>query len=104
MKASDIMTPNVVCAKPDSSVPEVARLMCDNDCGAIPVLDMRGHPVGIVTDRDISCRVVAAGKDPIRTEVREIMSESVVAVGPEASVEECCEVLEKNQLRRLLVV
>ncbi len=78
--------------------------MCANDCGAIPVLDSQKRPLGIVTDRDITCRAVAQGKEALRMEAREIMSKPLVTVSPDANIDECCHVLEDHQLRRVLVV
>src|ERR1044071_3173857 len=66
MTARELMTPNPACCTMDTPLREVARLMVHCDCGEIPVverLDLR-KPVGVVTDRDIVCRVVAEGKDP----------------------------------------
>jgi CBS domain-containing protein len=104
MKARDIMTKDPELCREETLLPEVARLMCEADCGSIPVVDTHGKPVGVVTDRDIACRVVAKGKDALRTRARECMTEAPVRVDAEASVEECCRLLEENQIRRLLVV
>ena len=104
MKVFDIMTATLACCSPDTLLPDVAALMCENDCGAIPVLDAEERPVGIVTDRDIACRAVAQGKDALQMEAREVMSGPVVTVSPETSIDAACELLEANQLRRILVV
>lgn len=104
MRVSDIMTTNIQSCEPASSVREAARLMCQADCGSIPVLDSQRRPIGVLTDRDIACRGVAEGKDMSSLQVREIMSQPVVTVSPDASVDDCCDVLEENQLRRVLVV
>src|SRR2546430_5825996 len=63
MKVKDLMTPNPTVVRPDDTVSEAATLMKQHDCGAIPVVSEAGMLVGIVTDRDIVVRVVAAGKD-----------------------------------------
>ena len=104
MQVREIMTENPACCSPDASIQEAARLMMEHDCGEIPVVDGQNRPVGVVTDRDISCRAVAQGKDPARTTVREVMSEPVVTVKPEDSVESCCQSMEENQIRRVPVV
>jgi CBS domain-containing protein len=80
--------------------------MVEYDCGEIPVVDGRDTmiPIGVITDRDITCRAVAEGCDPTETTVREYMSTPCVTVRPEASMAECCQVLEENQLRRVPVV
>jgi len=82
------MTEKPACCAPDASIRDAARLMVENDCGEIPVTDEAGKPVGVVTDRDIACRAVAAGKS-LDTPVREIMSKPVVTVDPDDSVEDC---------------
>ena len=104
MKVSEVMSANVVTCRLDAKLPEIARLMCDNDCGAIPVLDARKQPAGVVTDRDIACRAVALGKDVSAIEAREIMSRPVVTVSLGASLEACCDAMERHQVRRVLVV
>jgi CBS domain-containing protein len=104
MRVSDIMTPNLVCCAADSATLQAARLMCDNDVGAIPVVDEQQRPVGILTDRDIACRGVAADRDARTIPVREIMSKPVVSVTAETDVDAACETMERHQLRRVLVV
>jgi len=104
MKVADIMTRDVASCRPETNVVEVARIMCDRDCGAIPVLDEDGEPIGIVTDRDITCRAVAEAASVMNLTARAIMSRPVVTVSPESTVEECCGILESRQLRRVLVV
>jgi CBS domain-containing protein len=106
MNVSEIMTPNPACCTPETSLPEVARLFVDHDCGAIPVVDSPGNrrPLGIVTDRDIACRAVAAGKNTLELTARDCMSAPVVTVSLEASLNDCCEAMEKNKVRRVLVV
>jgi len=75
-QAKDIMTTNPACCTPENSVEEAAQMMVKHDCGEIPVAESKDHPkpVGVITDRDITCRVVAAGKNPSQTRVRDAMS------------------------------
>lgn len=103
MQVRDVMTENPTCCGPDTALRDAAKLMVDNDCGEIPVVDERGRPVGVVTDRDIACRGVARDKAP-DAPVREVMSSPVVTVTPETSVDDCCKALEENQIRRVPVV
>ena len=70
----------------------------------VPVLEEDGRPVGIVTDRDITCRAVAEGRDVSGVSADQVMSRAVITVSPETTIEACCDVLEKNQLRRVVVV
>lgn len=104
MKAQDIMTSDPTCCSPDTKVEDVAKLMAEQDCGEIPVVDSERKVVGVITDRDIVCRVVAQSKDPKQTEVRDVMSRPVVTATPETSVEDCCAMMEQNQIRRVPVV
>jgi CBS domain-containing protein len=105
-QAKDIMTTNPACCMPEDSVEEAARMMVKHDCGEIPVVESKDNPkpIGVITDRDITCRVVATGKNPGQTRVRDAMSSPPVTVKPETSIEDCCHVLEKNQIRRVPVV
>jgi CBS domain-containing protein len=103
MKVQDIMTSDPACCTPVSTVEEAAQLMAAQDCGEIPVVDSERKPLGVITDRDIACRTVAGGKGP-STPVQEVMSAPAVTVSPETSVEECCQLMEANQIRRVPVV
>lgn len=106
MNVKNIMTPNPVCCTPDSNLQDAAKMMLDNDCGCIPVVESSSNnkPVGMITDRDITIRTVAEGRNPLEMTVGDAMTHSVITITPETSVEECCEVMEKNQIRRVAVV
>jgi len=106
MQVKDIMTREPSCCTPDTNLQEVARLMVECDCGEIPVVENRQSmkPVGVVTDRDICCRTVAEGKNPLEMTARDCMSSPCVTVTPEIGVEDCCRVMEENQIRRVPVV
>ena len=104
MRVKDIMSTTVACCSPETTLPEVARMMVDNDCGEIPVVNASGAPIGVVTDRDITCRTVAEGKNPLAMQAGDCMTTPCVTVTPETSLEECCEALEKNKIRRVPVV
>src|SRR5439155_830419 len=80
-----------------------ATLMKQQDCGSIPVVD-GGRLVGIVTDRDIVVRAVAAGKDPKTLRVTEVMSADPITVGPDEDVKRAEKVMADRQIRRLPVV
>lgn len=106
MRIQDIMTADPACCTPDMRLQDVARLMLDNDCGEIPVVDdtQSMHLVGVVTDRDITVRGVAKGMDPANTNIADIMSSSVVSAKMDDSVEDCVELMEENQIRRIPIV
>jgi len=86
------MTTNPACCTPQNSVEEAAQMMVKHDCGEIPVVESKDNPkpIGVITDRDITCRVVATGKNPSQTRVGDAMSTPPVTV--------------KNQIRRVPVV
>lgn len=106
MNVSEIMTKDPACCTPDTSLQEVAKMMVDSDCGCIPVVDGKDSmmPVGMITDRDITCRVVAKGQNPLDLTAKDAMTTSVVSVTPDTSVEDCCNLMEESQIRRVAVV
>jgi CBS domain-containing protein len=80
-------------------------MMVENNCGEIPVvLGNDNRPIGVVTDRDITCRAVAQGRNPLQMKARECMTTPVLTVTPEMSLEECCRIMEERQIRRVPVV
>lgn len=106
MQVKEIMTENPQCCTPDMNLAQIAQLMKTCDCGAIPVVaDQKDKkPIGIITDRDITIRAVAEGRNPSQTRVEECMSTEVVEVSPESTLEECAKLMEEKQVRRLVVV
>jgi len=106
MRVHEIMSTDLVCCTPDTKLPEVARLMAKHDCGEIPILEQGDgrRPVGVVTDRDITCRVVAAGRNPAELTAADCMSTPVVTVARNTALEDCCQTLEQHQIRRVPVV
>jgi|SRR4030095_14192183 CBS domain-containing protein len=106
MQVKEVMTANPACCTPDTPLPEVARMMVDNDCGEIPVVKNKESktPVGVVTDRDIVCRTVAKDKNPLDLTAADCMSKPIVTVSPETPVEECCRIMQEKQVRRVPVI
>jgi CBS domain-containing protein len=80
--------------------------MTEHDCGAIPVVDgaTTRSPIGIITDRDIACRSVAVGTNPLELSAGDCMSAPCIAVSVETSLEDCCNAMETSKVRRLLVL
>lgn len=103
MNVSDLMTREPACCRPDDACARAAMLMREEDCGSIPVVE-DGRLVGIVTDRDITVRCVAAGHDPKTTRVSEVMSADPICVAPDTSADEAEKVMADRQVRRLPVV
>jgi CBS domain-containing protein len=103
MKVRELMTKQPTTVQPDATLGQVATLMKQEDCGSIPVVE-GGRLVGIVTDRDIVVRGVAAGKDPKTQRVSEIMSADPVAIGPNDDLSDAENIMGDRQIRRLPVV
>jgi CBS domain-containing protein len=106
MQVQDLMTHNPQCCSATANLQEVANLMVQNNCGAIPIVDGPNSQrlIGIVTDRDIACRVVAQGKNPLQMTARDCMSSPVVTITPADDLAACCQIMEDRQLRRIPVV
>src|SRR5918911_2831129 len=106
MQVKEIMTPDPVCCTPDTMLQRVAEMMVEHDCGEIPVVENKANmlPVGVITDRDITCRTVARGLNPLIMTVADCMTTPPVTVMPDMTLEECCRVMEENQIRRVVVV
>ena len=102
--AREIMTRSPQCCPGTTSLTEVAKLMVAADCGEIPIVDSANRLVGVITDRDIVCRAVAAGKDPASMTASSCMSEPVVHVKEDTSIDDVLAVMEENQIRRVPVV
>lgn len=99
----EVMTSNPRAIEADKPVAEAAKLMRDEDVGLAPVVE-GDRLVGTLTDRDIAIRVVAEGKDPASTPVREVASTDVVTVAPEQDLDEALSLMAQHQVRRIPVV
>lgn len=103
MLINDVMTRYPAYCRPDDSVESVAKLMLERDCGVIPVCEGR-KVAGVITDRDITCRGVAAGTSAMDAPVREIMSSPVYCVHEHDDVQAAVDLMEEKQVRRLPVL
>ena len=103
MKLAAIMTGGIETITPHASLAEAAKKMASQDIGSLPVCDQPRRVVGIITDRDITVRAVARGMDPNQTRVEDVMTRDVLSCSSESEVEDACELMEKRQVRRLLV-
>jgi CBS domain-containing protein len=106
MQVKDVMTSNPACCTPETSLVRVAGMMVDFDCGEIPIVENAESkiPIGVVTDRDIVCRTLGEGLNPVDLSAGEIMTTPVITVTPEMSFEDCCNLMEEKQIRRVPVV
>jgi CBS domain-containing protein len=105
MHVKEIMCSDPACCTTDTQLADVAKMMVEHDCGAIPVLDSKDHhaPVGVITDRDIVCRALARDKDISRLTAGQCMSHKPVTVGAETDVDDCERMMREHQIRRILV-
>lgn len=102
-RVSDILTRDVETIRPDLPVREAAQRMRSMDVGALPVCDGR-RLLGMVTDRDITVRIVADGRDPSQTPVQDAMTPDIAYVFEDDDVRRAAEIMEQRQIRRLPVV
>ena len=102
--AQDVMTPAPACCTPETPLEQVAKMMIQNDCGEIPVINRSDELIGVVTDRDIVCRVVAVGRNPIGYAAEHCMSQPVVSVRADDSLQEVLSTMEKHRIRRVPVI
>ena len=102
MKVSEVMTRDVQTIRPDQPVQEAASFMLSNDAGSIPVTD-GDRLIGMITDRDIAVRGIAKGYGP-DTPVRELMTDDLVIVRIDDSVEDAASKMSEAQVRRLPVI
>lgn len=104
MLIRDIMSPNVVSISPEESAALATRLLYRHNIGALPVCAEDGRVKGIVTDRDIVLRCIAAESDPAATPIKEIMTKGVASISPNDDVRVGTRIMAKEQVRRLPVV
>ena len=106
MQVREIMTTNPACCTADASLEEVAKAMVEHDCGEIPIVRSSSDKslLGVVTDRDIVCRLVAQGRNPVDEAAEACMSSPVVSVRESTPVEDCAKLMEDKQIRRVPVV
>jgi len=103
MQVKDVMTHGVECVNPDTTLQEAARKMKDLDVGPLPVCD-HDRLAGMITDRDITVRGVAEGKDPRNSRVRDVMSEGINYCFDDEDVADAARQMREKQIRRLVVL
>lgn len=104
MELDTVMTANPATCRRETPLRDVAKMMGDNDCGLIPVVDTDNKPVGVITDRDITLRGVGAGKDTASSTAGDCMTSPVKSVANDSSMADCCAAMESGQVRRVPVV
>lgn len=102
MQVKEIMTPNPEMIPMDATLMDAALKMKDLDVGVIPVRQDNSL-VGLVTDRDIVIRAIAEKRDPVKTEVKDIMSRKILTCPESTDVQDAVHTMETNKVRRLII-
>ncbi|MDF2485970.1 MAG: yhcV [Herbinix sp.] len=103
MKVRDIMTKDIASLRSDDTIEHAAQLMKQYNCGSLPVCT-QDKLIGIITDRDIAVRSVAAGEDVTSKRVGDVMTSEVLFANPETDVNDAAKIMSDRQIRRLPVV
>jgi CBS domain-containing protein len=102
----EVMTENPKCCAPTNTAARVAKIMKIENVGSVPVCEDRHSKkiIGVITDRDLTVKVVAKGSDPNNVEVKDVMTRNPITCNSDEDVERAMESMEKHQLRRIPVV
>jgi CBS domain-containing protein len=103
MQVKDVMTKGVEVVRPDATLEEAAKKMKSLDIGPLPVCDGE-KLVGMLTDRDITVRATAEGRDPKQTQVKEVMSKELIYCVEDENVEEAAKLMQSKQIRRVPIL
>jgi len=106
MKCSEVMTKDPSCCVPTDTAYDAAQLMKSEDVGPIPIVKDKQSKelVGIVTDRDLTLKVVAAGLDPKATRIEDVMTTDLVTCQVDDDCDAALDLMEENQVRRIPVI
>ena len=105
MKVKEIMTAAPSTCSEETPLREIARTMVGRDCGSVPVVSSGSRSVsGVITDRDIVVGAVAEGRDPATLTARDCMTSPAITIREDASLDDCTDLMEAKQIRRVPVV
>jgi CBS domain-containing protein len=106
MKVQEVMTQHPLCCRATDTAQAVAQILRDQDIGSIPVIDDGASErlIGIITDRDLCCSIVAEGLDPKTTSIEAYVTRDPVTCRQEQSLDSCEKLMQMRQIRRMLVV
>jgi CBS domain-containing protein len=102
--ARDVMTANVISVPPDTTVRSVCNLMREHEIGAVPIVDVTSRVLGLVTDRDIVVRAVAARRDIDRVQAGDIMSVGIECAHLDTPITSLAEKMARYRVRRIPVL
>jgi len=103
MKTQDLMTKSVEFIEPQKSIKQAAQMMRDLHIGSLPVIK-DGMLLGIITDRDICCHAIAMGRDPVMTQVQDVMNRNVATCYEDDDISKAAHLMENRHVRRLAVL
>lgn len=103
MLVKDIMNPEPITAMQTDTASRAARLLSRHNIGFVPVLGVNGNLRGIVTDRDLTLRCIAAENDPETTKLNEVMSRCIITCKADDDIASAVKKMENAQIRRLPV-
>jgi CBS domain-containing protein len=104
MKVEDIMTREVQCCGPDTNLAKAAKMMWDNDCGALPVLNVEGRVLGMITDRDICMSVSTKSKPASAITVWETITPKAYTCHPSEDIHTALDIMKRERVHRLPVI
>ena len=104
MKLRQVMTNPVIRIHPDETVAVAARTLAHYNIGVLPVCGSDGHLQGLVTDRDLVTRCLAAGRSPLHTAVKDVMTKAVISARPDMDTNLAASLMGREQVRRLPVL
>ena len=104
MKIREVMSNPVIRIHPQENVAVAARMLSHYNIGALPVCGGDGRVCGLITDRDLVTRCIAAGRNPAQTRVQEVMTTRIVAARPDMDAAAAASIMGREQVRRLPVM
>ena len=104
MQVKEVMTSGVECITPDATLREAAQKMKELDVGPLPICGIDDRLAGMITDRDITVRAVAAGLNPNTTKARDVMTPNIIYCYEDQDISDAAHMMEQNQIRRLVVL
>ena len=102
IRVADAMTRGVICVGADATIEKVADVMKKNDISSV-IVTKKGQGVGIVTERDIICKIVAKNKSPKKTTASEAMTSPLITIKPDTTIDDAARIMRDKDIRRLIV-
>jgi len=102
LKVGDAMTRGVICVDVEDTVFSAAQVMTKNDISSV-IVTKNGDGVGIITERDILSKIVVKSKDPKKVQASDVMTQPLITVKPDSSIDDAARLMRDNNIRRLVV-